>query len=62
MKNAIDWFELPVVDLARAKAFYEKVMSTRLKPEMAGETAMELFPQSVVSGALIIAQVVALVR
>ena len=53
MKDAINWFELPVVDLARAKAFYEQVLSTRLRPELFGDTPMAIFPQANVSGALV---------
>jgi predicted enzyme related to lactoylglutathione lyase len=53
MKDAINWFELPVVDLARAKAFYERLLGTTLKPEVAGDIPMAIFPQNNVSGALI---------
>ena len=28
--NAINWFEIPVVDFARAVAFYERILATRL--------------------------------
>ena len=28
--NAINWFEIPVVDLERATAFYERVLNIRL--------------------------------
>lgn len=36
MKNLINWFEIPVTDMARAIAFYEQVMqiSLRRKPWM----------------------------
>ena len=34
MKDAINWFELPVTDLARATKFYETVLATKLKPEV----------------------------
>ena len=30
MANALNWFEIPVTDLGRAKAFYEKVLGTEL--------------------------------
>jgi predicted enzyme related to lactoylglutathione lyase len=40
MKNQIVWFDLPVLDLARATAFYEKVLGVTLS-KMAGD-AMEM--------------------
>lgn len=33
MKQVIDWFEIPVRDLARAQAFYEAVLQTPLHRE-----------------------------
>ena len=33
MKQVIDWFEIPVHDLARAQAFYEAVLQTPLQRE-----------------------------
>ncbi|PZO62716.1 MAG: lactoylglutathione lyase [Pseudoxanthomonas suwonensis] len=30
--NAVGWFEIYVSDMARAQAFYEAVLATRLKP------------------------------
>jgi predicted enzyme related to lactoylglutathione lyase len=33
MKQVIDWFEIPVRDLARAQAFYEAVLQTPLQRE-----------------------------
>lgn len=44
MHNAINWFEIPVADLARATRFYEQVMDCRLKPETMGDSVMALFP------------------
>jgi predicted enzyme related to lactoylglutathione lyase len=43
MKDAINWFELPVVNLERAQKFYEAMLGTKLKPEVAGEIPMALF-------------------
>jgi len=56
MKNAINWFELPATDLARAQAFYEAVLATTLKAETFGGMAMALFPYAQgagVGGALV---------
>jgi len=44
MHNAINWFEIPVADLARATRFYEQVMDCRLKPEAMGDSMLALFP------------------
>lgn len=55
MKAAINWFELPVVDIERAQRFYEQVLDIELKPENLGPTPMALFPyqQPGTGGALI---------
>jgi hypothetical protein len=42
--NAVSWFEIPVLDLARAQAFYETLLATRLKRETMGEEQMAIFP------------------
>ncbi|HEX3933705.1 MAG TPA: VOC family protein, partial [Puia sp.] len=62
--NAITWFEIPVLDMKRAKKFYETVLDIQLVSAKAeGDMeAMELFPRlsdvsmgrtDVVSGSLI---------
>jgi uncharacterized protein len=62
--NAINWFEIPVTDMKRAKKFYETVLDIQLVSAKAeGDMeAMELFPRlpdvsmgrtDVVSGSLI---------
>lgn len=54
MKNAINWFELPVDDLPRAQRFYETVLGAKLKAETFGGMAMAIFPYSEgVGGALV---------
>jgi predicted enzyme related to lactoylglutathione lyase len=54
MKNAINWFELPVVDLARAQRFYETLLDAKLKAETFGGMPMAIFPYSDgVGGALV---------
>ena len=62
--NVLNWFELPVSDMIRAKKFYETILSIKLvtqKAETTGEE-MTLFPRlpkgsmglsGVLSGALI---------
>ena len=48
MANALNWFEIPVTDLSRAKAFYEKVLDTELidAQEMDDGMEMAMFPAS----------------
>jgi uncharacterized protein len=54
MKNAVNWFELPVVNLERAQKFYETVLGVKLKPEVFGGMPMAIFPyQGGVGGALL---------
>ena len=56
MKDAINWFELPVTDLARAQRFYETVLATKLKPEVFNGVPNALFPTDKgVGGALVVA-------
>ncbi len=43
--NAVTWFEIPVTDLARATAFYEKVLGVSLRPLDQGGYRMAWFPQ-----------------
>jgi hypothetical protein len=43
--NPVTWFEIPVNDLQRAKAFYEKVFATSLDPLEAGGVKMAWFPR-----------------
>jgi len=42
--NAAVWFEIPVSDLKRAKAFYGAVLDTELRDEQMGPTATAIFP------------------
>jgi uncharacterized protein len=46
MANAIGWFDIYVNDMARAVAFYEKVLQQKLEiiPDPSGETQMMSFP------------------
>jgi imidazolonepropionase-like amidohydrolase/predicted enzyme related to lactoylglutathione lyase len=42
--NPVGWFEIPVTDMARAKAFYEQVLNVRLQPLTLGPLEMAMFP------------------
>jgi hypothetical protein len=44
MKNVINWFEIPAVDLDRASRFWEAVLGTTLKRESAPGSEMAIFP------------------
>ncbi|MCM2335999.1 MAG: VOC family protein [Pseudomonas sp.] len=56
--NPVVWFELYVQDMARARAFYETVLGTRLEPLEGPDIEMLAFPGSMeptggCSGALV---------
>ncbi|WKB51407.1 VOC family protein [Eleftheria terrae] len=44
--HAINWFEIPVTDMERAQAFYEKMLATPLKREQMGAYTMAVFPSA----------------
>ena len=44
MQNALNWFEIPVTDLDRAKRYYERVFDTTLQRHENGGMTMEMFP------------------
>ena len=44
MKNAVVWSEIPVADLKRATAFYEKLLDGKLKAESFGPVNIACFP------------------
>jgi predicted enzyme related to lactoylglutathione lyase len=54
MKNAINWFEIPVTDLDRAAKFYESMLDTKLQRETMDGVDLAIFPmdETSVSGAL----------
>ena len=41
--NPVGWFEIPVADMARATAFYEKVLGVSLAPMTMGPAEMAMF-------------------
>ena len=42
--NPVSWFEIPVTDMPRAKAFYEHVLNVKLQPLNFGPLEMAMFP------------------
>lgn len=44
MKNPVNWFEIYVQDMPRAKAFYEKVLGVQFTKLEAGDLEMWAFP------------------
>ena len=44
MKHLSNWVEIPVTDMARATAFYEKVLQEMLQPMELGPVQYALFP------------------
>ena len=44
MPNPVNWFEIPVADLHRAKAFYEAVLGYELSLQEMGPMKMAWFP------------------
>ena len=55
MANALNWFEIPVSDFARAKLFYEAILQTTIERMDMGPSIMGMFPggENAVSGALV---------
>ena len=46
-KNAINWFEIPVSDFARAVTFYEQILATKLTPDTSfPDMQMAMLPYS----------------
>ncbi len=56
MKNILNWFELPVVDMDRAARFYEQLLKAPVRLEMAAGELNGIFPyeQPGVGGALVL--------
>jgi predicted enzyme related to lactoylglutathione lyase len=57
--NAINWFEIPVRDLARAQRFYEAILGAPLEREAMEGQQMAVFPferQAGVGGCLVVGQ------
>lgn len=52
MKNAINWFEIPVKNFNRAKKFYETILDVSLQTydQMPGNSKMAMFPYDTQGG------------
>jgi len=50
--NALNWFELPVLDIERATKFYEEIFDIELQRMEMQETKMAMFPFDAMSGKL----------
>jgi predicted enzyme related to lactoylglutathione lyase len=44
MTQPLSWFEIPALDFARARSFYEKLFGVELKEWAAGPNVMGIFP------------------
>ena len=56
IKNAITWFEIPTLNLAKAQAFYETVLGCKMRPEDMGPSQGAVFPyegDEAIGGALL---------
>lgn len=42
--HALNWFEIPVRDIQRAQAFYEKLLAAPLRREEMGPQTLAIFP------------------
>ena len=53
--NAIDWFEIPVLDIDRAQVFYETLLAAPMRREAMGPKTLALFgcAESGVGGCLL---------
>ena len=48
--NNLNWFEIPVIDLARAKSFYESIFDINMDSQEMGEMQLAFFPYEPGSG------------
>lgn len=48
--NPVVWFEIPVLDLARAKTFYENLLEVELEVQVTQHHEMALFPREAGDG------------
>jgi predicted enzyme related to lactoylglutathione lyase len=44
MDKVINWFEIPALDLSRARAFYETLFGVTMRDHIDGPVAMAVFP------------------
>ena len=50
MKNAVNWFEIPVKNLSRAQAFYETILGAKMQPMEAMGMKSAFFPADMEHG------------
>ena len=50
MKNAINWFEIPVKNFNRAKKFYETILGAKMQPMEMGGMKSAFFPADLQNG------------
>ena len=48
--NSLNWFEIPALDIARSKKFYETIFSTTMEDNEMGDNKMAFFPWEAGSG------------
>lgn len=54
MQNLLSWFEIPVLEFYRARAFYEYVFQTELRVSALGDYTMGFFqPGSGIGGSIV---------
>jgi uncharacterized protein len=58
MAHALNWFEIPVTDFARAKSFYEKLLAIHIETMDMGPTKMGMLSSdpNAIGGALVLAE------
>jgi predicted enzyme related to lactoylglutathione lyase len=44
MTQPLSWFEIPALDFARARSFYEKLFGVEMQEHIAGPNIMAVFP------------------
>ncbi len=44
MNKPLNWFEIPTLDFARARAFYEQILDVALRVESIGDSRLAIFP------------------
>lgn len=50
LHNAVNWFEIPVRDIERAQAFYERMLSKTLRRESMGPQTLAVIPYDPAAG------------
>ncbi len=52
MKNAVNWFEIPVKNFDDSKSFYETIMDAKMETTEMGDSVMAFFPSDGQSGGI----------